>query len=66
MAYDKRTDGRDWGECRPMAAKAGVIKRADGSGWFKIGNTEAFAAVYGPREMFPRFKQMKCPKTQPK
>ena len=57
MAYDKRTDGRDWHETRPMEAKAGVIKRAAGSGWFKIGNTEAFAAVYGPREMFPRFQQ---------
>jgi len=57
MAYDKRTDGRDWGEVRPMEAKAGIIKRAHGSGWFKIGNTEAFAAVYGPREMFPRFQQ---------
>lgn len=40
-----------------MEAKAGVIKSADGSGWFKIGNTEAYAAVRGPREMFPRFKQ---------
>jgi exosome complex component RRP41 len=57
MAYEQRTDGRDWGEVRPMEAKAGVIKRASGSGWFKIGNTEAYAAVYGPREMFPRFKQ---------
>ncbi|MBW2971613.1 exosome complex exonuclease Rrp41 [Candidatus Woesearchaeota archaeon] len=57
MAYDKRTDGRDWTEIRPMEAKAGVIKRAHGSGWFKIGNTEAYAAVYGPREMFPRFMQ---------
>lgn len=55
MAYDKRSDGRDWGEIRPMEAKAGVIKRADGSGWFKIGNTEAFAAVHGPRPVFPKF-----------
>ncbi len=57
MAYDKRTDGRDWDEPRPMQAKAGVIKRAQGSGWFKIGNTEAYAAAYGPREMYPRFMQ---------
>ena len=42
---------------RPIEAKAGVIKRAVGSGWFKIGNTEAYAAVYGPREMFPKFMQ---------
>jgi exosome complex component RRP41 len=57
MAYDKRYDGRAFDEARPMEAKAGVIKRAVGSGWFKIGNTEAYAAVYGPREMFPKFMQ---------
>jgi exosome complex component RRP41 len=57
MGYDKRFDGRDFEETRPMEAKAGVIKRATGSGWFKIGNTEAYAAVYGPREMFPKFMQ---------
>jgi exosome complex component RRP41 len=57
MAYTERNDGRKPDELRPIEAKAGVIKRADGSGWFKIGNTEAYAAVYGPREMFPRFRQ---------
>lgn len=57
MAYTERTDGRKPGELRPIQAKAGVIKRADGSGWFKIGNTEAYAAVHGPREMYPRFMQ---------
>jgi exosome complex component RRP41 len=57
MAYEERTDGRKFDEIRPIEAKAGVIKRAVGSGWFKIGNTEAYAAVYGPREMYPRFKQ---------
>jgi exosome complex component RRP41 len=40
-----------------MEAKVGVIKRADGSAWFKIGDTEAYAAVYGPRELYPRFMQ---------
>jgi len=57
MAYETRFDGRKFDETRPMEAKAGIIKRAVGSGWFKIGNTEAYAAVYGPREMFPKFKQ---------
>jgi exosome complex component RRP41 len=57
MAYETRFDGRRFDEIRPIEAKAGVIKRAVGSGWFKIGNTEAFAAVYGPREMFPKFMQ---------
>lgn len=57
MAYEQRTDGRKFDEMRPIQAKAGIIKRAVGSGWFKIGNTEAYAAVYGPREMYPRFMQ---------
>lgn len=55
MSYDKRLDGRKADETRPIEAKVGVIKNADGSAYFKIGNTVAYAAVYGPREMFPRF-----------
>ena len=57
MAYKKRFDGRKFDELRPMEAKAGVISNANGSAYFKIGNTVAYAAVYGPREMFPRFLQ---------
>ena len=57
MAYEKRYDGRGWLETRPITAKAGVIKQADGSGYFKIGKTEAYAAVYGPRELHPKFMQ---------
>jgi len=57
MTYKKRYDGRDWKETRPITAKAGVIKNADGSGYFKIGKTEAWAGVYGPRNLHPRFMQ---------
>ena len=57
MSYTKRYDGRDFKELRPIEAKAGVIKRADGSAYFKIGNTVAYAAVYGPRELHPKFLQ---------
>ncbi len=57
MGYDKRVDGRKPDELRPIIAKAGVIKRADGSAMFQIGDTVAYAAVYGPRDMFPRFLQ---------
>ena len=57
MAYNKRLDGRKNDELRPMIAKAGVIKNADGSAYFKIGNTECYAAVYGPRDLHPRFLQ---------
>jgi len=57
MAYSKRKDGRKFDETRKIEAKVGIIKRADGSAYFKIGNTEAYAAVYGPRNLFPRFLQ---------
>jgi exosome complex component RRP41 len=57
MSYKKRSDGRDFNETRPIEAKVGVIKRADGSAMFKIGNTLAYAAVYGPRELYPKFLQ---------
>lgn len=57
MAYKKRHDGRKPDETRAIIAKSGVIKKADGSGYFKIGNTEAYAAVYGPRELHPRSQQ---------
>lgn len=57
MAYTERVDGRAFDEPRKMEAKSGVIKNADGSGWFKIGKTEAYAAVYGPRDLYPKFLQ---------
>src|SRR3989338_1268503 len=57
MTYTKRVDGRKKDELRPMEAKAGVIENADGSAYFKIGKTAAYAAVYGPRELFPKFLQ---------
>jgi exosome complex component RRP41 len=57
MSYSKRNDGRKPEDLRPIEAKAGVIKRADGSAYFRIGNTWAYAAVYGPRDLHPRFLQ---------
>jgi exosome complex component RRP41 len=57
MTYKERFDKRKNDETRPISAKAGVIKNADGSAWFKIGKTEAYAAVYGPRNMYPKFLQ---------
>lgn len=50
----KRPDGRKQDEPRPMSAKVGIIEKANGSAMFKIGNTVAIAAVYGPKEMHPR------------
>ncbi len=52
-----RSDGRSTDELRPMEMKTGVIKRADGSAVFRIGKTIAYAAVYGPRELHPKFLQ---------
>ena len=57
MTYKKRPDGRKWEETRPIEAKAGVIPNADGSAFFRIGKTTAYAAVYGPRELHPKFLQ---------
>jgi len=57
MGYDKRLDGRNIDETRPIEAKVGIIPNANGSAMFKIGKTVAYAAVYGPRNMFPRFLQ---------
>ncbi len=57
MSYTKRFDGRKANELRPMEAKVGVVKNADGSAMFKIGKTIAIAAVYGPRELRPQFLQ---------
>ena len=57
MSYKQRIDGRKFDETRPITAKVGVINRADGSAMFKIGNTWAYAAVYGPRDLYPKFMQ---------
>jgi exosome complex component RRP41 len=55
MVYAQRLDGRVDHELRPMEAKIKVVPNADGSASFKIGRTWAIAAVYGPREVYPRF-----------
>jgi len=57
MTYDKRLDGRDWTDMRPIEAKVGIIRNAQGSAYFKIGKTVAYAAVYGPRNLHPKFMQ---------
>lgn len=57
MAYNKRFDGRAMDESRPIEAEVGIFSRAQGSARFKIGDTIAIAAVYGPRELHPRFLQ---------
>ncbi len=53
----KRLDGRSIDQMREIEAKVGVVKRANGSAYFRFGNTAAVAAVYGPRALHPRFLQ---------
>lgn len=55
--YKKRPDGRKFDEMRPIKAKVGVIPNAAGSAFFQIGGTTAYAAVYGPQELHPKFLQ---------
>tara|TARA_Y100000031_G_C8238007_1_gene394311 strand:+ start:1307 stop:2011 length:705 start_codon:yes stop_codon:yes gene_type:complete len=57
MTYKERLDGRKFDEPRKIEAKVGIIPKADGSAMFKIGNTVAYAAVYGPRNLHPKFMQ---------
>ena len=57
MSYTKRNDGRKFEEMREMSAEVGVIKNAKGSAKFTIGKTIAIAAVYGPRNLHPKFLQ---------
>ena len=57
MVYKARADGRKFDETRKIEAKVGIIPNADGSAYFKIGNTWAYAAVYGPRNLHPKFLQ---------
>jgi exosome complex component RRP41 len=56
-ATKKRHDGRTVDQLRDMEAKLGVVKSADGSAMFKIGNTTAVAVVRGPRHLHPKFLQ---------
>lgn len=51
----KRLDGRKLEELRPITIKAGVIPNADGSAYIEQGQTKILCAVYGPREVFPRY-----------
>jgi len=53
----KRSDGRKFDETRAMEAKVGVVPNANGSAIFSFGDTNAIAAVYGPRKMHPQHQQ---------
>lgn len=52
-----RMDGRKMDEMRHMVARAGVLKKADGSGYFAFGRTRAIAGVFFPKPVYPRFME---------
>ena len=52
-----RYDGRRNDELRPIEAKVGVLRNAEGSALFKFGNTFAVAGVYGPRKVHPKHEE---------
>jgi exosome complex component RRP41 len=54
MSEFKRKDGRANNEIRPLKAEIGILKNADGSAYFEMGNTKVLAAVFGPREYHPK------------
>ncbi len=49
-----RHDGRKPDELRPIKMDVGILKNADGSAYVEYGGTKVIAAVYGPREVYPR------------
>ena len=55
--YQKRFDGREFDEIRPIKAKVGVVPSADGSAMFETGGTRAIAVVRGPRKLHPQHMQ---------
>jgi exosome complex component RRP41 len=51
----KRLDGRKPDELREIKIEVGVLKRAMGSAYVEWGKNKVLAAVYGPRELHPKF-----------
>lgn len=49
-----RHDGRKPDELRPIRIEVGVLSNADGSAIVEYGRTKVIAAVYGPREVYPK------------
>ncbi len=52
-----RLDGRSPEDLRPIKIETDVLERADGSAFIEWGGNKIQAAVYGPREAYPRHMQ---------
>ncbi len=50
----KRLDGRGFEDLRDLKITANVLNNADGSAYIEWGNNKILAAVYGPKEVFPK------------
>ncbi|HII39402.1 TPA: exosome complex exonuclease Rrp41 [Candidatus Micrarchaeota archaeon] len=50
----KRVSGRGFSDLRNLKITAGVLKKANGSAMIEWGKNRILAAVYGPREVFPK------------
>lgn len=53
----RRLDGRRFDELRNIQIEVGVLKRAVGSAYIEWGKNKILAAVYGPRELHPKFQR---------
>ncbi|MCC6015748.1 MAG: exosome complex exonuclease Rrp41 [Desulfurococcaceae archaeon] len=54
----RRIDNRLPDELRSIKIDVGILKNADGSAYVEYGNTKVIAAVYGPREVVPRYEEL--------
>lgn len=50
----KRFDGREPNEIRPIRIESGVLPNADGSAYIEMGKNKIVVGVFGPREMHPK------------
>ena len=57
IANGKRLDGRLVKELREMNMKIDVAARPNGSSEVSFGHTTGISGVYGPRDLYPKFKQ---------
>lgn len=51
----ERTDGRKIDELRPISMEVGILENAHGSASIEFGKNKIIAAVYGPKEVHPKF-----------
>ena len=53
-ADGRRLSGRPDMDFRPLSMSVGLLKQANGSAMVEWGKNKVIAAVYGPREVFPK------------